>query len=60
MVDFLFRFASEFASVLYEGSLYMLVGFVIAGILAELVPTGLIARHLGGGAKRRSLKPDFQ
>jgi HflK protein len=48
MVDFVVRFASELASVFYEGSLYILVGFVIAGALAVLIPPRLIARHLGG------------
>ncbi len=48
MLDFVVRFASELTSVFYEGSLYILIGFVIAGGLAELVPSALIARHLGG------------
>jgi HflK protein len=48
MLEFVIRFASELTSVFYEGSLYILIGFVIAGALSELVPSGLIARHLGG------------
>ena len=52
MSDFVVRFASELASVFYEGSIYILVGFVIADALAELVPTRLIARYLGGESFR--------
>ena len=48
MLDFLFSVASEIAVVFYEGSFYILIGFVIAGLLAEFVPDRLVARHLGG------------
>jgi len=48
MLDFLFSVASEIAVVFYEGSFYILVGFVIAGLLAEWVPDRLISKHLGG------------
>ena len=48
MLDFLFSVASEIAVVFYEGSFYILIGFVIAGLLSELVPDRLVARHLGG------------
>src|SRR5512139_611854 len=48
MLDFLFSVASEIATVFYEGSFYILIGFVIAGLLAEFVPDRLVARHLGG------------
>lgn len=48
MLDFLFSVASEIAVVFYEGSFYILIGFVIAGLLSELVPDRLVAKHLGG------------
>ncbi len=47
MVDFLFSLVPETAWVFYEGSLYILLGFAIAGLLHEFLPTDLIARHLG-------------
>ena len=34
-------------TVLYEGSLYILLGFVIAGLLREYLPRDAISRHLG-------------
>lgn len=52
MIDFLLSAATEIAVVFYEGSLYILVGFVIAGLLAELVPSSLVSRHLGGNDLR--------
>jgi HflK protein len=52
MLDFLFSVASEIAVVFYEGSFYILFGFVIAGLLAELVPDRLVARHLGNDSFR--------
>lgn len=48
MLDFLFSVASEIAVVFYEGSFYILIGFVIAGLLAEWVPDRLVSKHLGG------------
>jgi len=48
MVDFLANVVSQIAIVFYEGSFYILVGFVIAGVLSELVPDRLVAKHLGG------------
>ena len=47
MIAFLIAFATETARILYEGSLYILMGFVIAGLLQEFLPGGTIARHLG-------------
>jgi len=48
MIDFLVNVVSEIAVVFYEGSFYILIGFVIAGLLAEWVPDRLVAKHLGG------------
>lgn len=48
MLDVLFKIVSEIAVVFYEGSFYILFGFVIAGLLHELVPDRLVAKHLGG------------
>jgi len=47
MVDFLTTVVNETAWVLYEGSLFILLGFLVAGLLHELLPTDTIARHLG-------------
>jgi HflK protein len=48
MLDFLFNVASQIVVVFYEGSFYILVGFVIAGVLSEFVPDRLVTKHLGG------------
>jgi len=47
MTDFLVGVLPETARIFYEGSLYILLGFAIAGLLHEFLPTELIARHLG-------------
>ena len=47
MNQFLIAVASESARILYEGSLFILLGFLIAGLLHEFMPTRIIARHLG-------------
>ncbi len=47
MIAFLIAFATESARILYEASLYILFGFLIAGLLQEFMPGGTIARHLG-------------
>ncbi len=51
-MDFLTTVFSEIARVLYEGSLYILIGFLVAGLLHEFLPTDTIARHLGGERPR--------
>jgi HflK protein len=48
MLDFLLNVVSQIAAVFYEGSFYILFGFVVAGLLAEFVPDRLVAKHLGG------------
>jgi uncharacterized membrane protein YraQ (UPF0718 family)/regulator of protease activity HflC (stomatin/prohibitin superfamily) len=48
MLDFLLNVVTQIGVVFYEGSLYILIGFVIAGLLAEFVPSNVVARHLGG------------
>ena len=47
MIAFLTAWLSETANVLYEGSLYVLLGFLVAGVLHEFLPTSIITRHLG-------------
>ncbi len=47
MMDFLASLIPETARIFYEGSFYILLGFAIAGLLHEFLPTDLIARHLG-------------
>ncbi len=46
-MDFLASLIPETARIFYEGSFYILLGFAIAGLLHEFLPTDLIARHLG-------------
>jgi uncharacterized membrane protein YraQ (UPF0718 family) len=41
------RLIVETAHVFYESSVYILLGFAIAGLLHELLPTDLVARQLG-------------
>jgi hypothetical protein len=47
MADFFANLIPETARVFYEGSFYILLGFVVAGLLHEFLPTDLISRHLG-------------
>ncbi len=47
MMDFLASLIPETARIFYEGSFYILLGFTIAGLLHEFLPTDLISRHLG-------------
>ena len=56
MIAFLIAFATETARILYEGSLYILLGFLIAGLLQEFLPGGTIARHLGSESPRSVLR----
>ncbi len=55
MITFLIATVTETARVLYEGSLYILIGFFVAGLLHEFLPGGLIARHLGKRSPRSVL-----
>ena len=56
MIAFLIAFATETARILYEGSFYILLGFLIAGLLQEFLPGGTIARHLGSESPRSVLR----
>ena len=47
MIGFLGAVLGQTANVLYEGSFYILLGFFVAGLLHEFLPTSLITRHLG-------------
>jgi len=55
MIAFLIALMTETARILYEGSLYILIGFFVAGLLHEFLPGGLIARHLGKNSPRSVL-----
>jgi uncharacterized membrane protein YraQ (UPF0718 family)/regulator of protease activity HflC (stomatin/prohibitin superfamily) len=46
-VEFLWQVVLQIASVFYESSVFILLGFALAGILHEFVPLKLVARHLG-------------
>ncbi len=52
MADFLSRFAAALWEVFRESSLYLLLGFGVAGLLHALVPETLIQRLLGKGRVR--------
>jgi uncharacterized membrane protein YraQ (UPF0718 family)/ABC-type Zn uptake system ZnuABC Zn-binding protein ZnuA len=47
MAELLASVGVETARVFYEASLYVLIGFLVAGLLHEYLPTDVIARHLG-------------
>ena len=49
MVDFLLRTALETWSILKEASVFLLFGFVLAGVLATVVPARLLSRLFGTG-----------
>jgi hypothetical protein len=55
MIAFLIALATETARFLYEGSLYIVIGFAIAGLLQEFLPGAAIARHLGKESPRSVL-----
>lgn len=50
MLELVIAFVTETARILYEGSLYILLGFLVAGLLQEFLPGAAIARHLGGSS----------
>src|ERR1700760_591834 len=49
MIDVLLQVLLEIWDILKEASVFLLVGFLIAGTLAVLVPKGLFTRLLGTG-----------
>jgi len=55
VTGFLLQVAGEAWSILREASLFLLVGFTIAGMLAVLAPSRLFARLLGRGKIRSVL-----
>lgn len=52
MLELATALVTETARVLYEGSLYILIGFAIAGLLQEFLPGRWISRHLGTDGPR--------
>jgi HflK protein len=49
VIDFLARVAAATWSIMEEASVFLLLGFVLGGVLAVLVPKKLIVRLLGRG-----------
>jgi HflK protein len=49
VIEFLARVAAETWSIMEEASIFLLLGFVLGGVLAVLVPQQLIVRLLGRG-----------
>ncbi len=47
VVDLLWRIALETASIFYESSIFILLGFALAGVLHAFVPLKLVSRRLG-------------
>ncbi len=45
--DILWRIVQEIGLIFYESSVFILLGFTLAGILHEFVPMQLVARRLG-------------
>ncbi|HYY74039.1 MAG TPA: permease, partial [Solirubrobacterales bacterium] len=55
MTDFLLQVAGEAWSILREASFFLLLGFVLAGVFAVIVPARLLTRFLGRGKIRSVL-----
>ena len=55
MTEFLLQAAGEAWSILREASFFLLLGFVLAGVFAVLVPAALLTRFLGRGKIRSVL-----
>ena len=49
MIDFLLAVLQAIWAILEEASVYLLVGFLLAGVLAVLVPRQLLTRLVGTG-----------
>ena len=49
MIDFLLAVLQAFWTIMKEASVYLLVGFFLAGVLAVLVPRRLLTRFVGTG-----------
>src|SRR6266436_5980820 len=55
VTDFLLQVVGEAWSILREASLFLLLGFVLAGVFAVIVPARLLTRFLGRGKIRSVL-----
>jgi HflK protein len=55
MTEFLLRVAAEAWFILMEASFLLLLGFILAGVFAILVPAGVLQRFLGRGKIRSVL-----
>ena len=55
MIDFLLAVLQAIWAILQEASVYLLVGFLLAGVLAVLVPRQLLTRLVGTGKLRSVL-----
>ena len=47
IVDLLWRVFQQIVSIFYESSIFIVLGFTLAGILHEFVPLKLVSRRLG-------------
>jgi HflK protein len=52
MINFLFNILQVLWQILEDASVYLLFGFLLAGVLAVLVPRGLLTRLVGTGKFR--------
>lgn len=55
VTDFLEQIAAATWSIFAEAAPFLLVGFALAGVLAVLMPAGVLQRHLGRGSIRSVL-----
>src|ERR1700694_249281 len=55
MIDFLLAVLQALWAILQEASIYLLVGFLLAGVLAVLVPRQLLTQLVGTGKVRSVL-----
>ena len=55
MLNFVLQVLREGWSVLEDASAFLLIGLVLAGVLAAVVPAGLFTRHIGSGRVRSVL-----
>ena len=47
LLDFMLRIVAEIGLIFYESSMFILLGFTLAGVLHEFVPMQMVARRLG-------------
>ena len=54
-MDFILSYLHEFWHLTLEMAPYLLLGFIIVGLLKAFVPQGLISKHLSGSSRRTAI-----